>query len=127
MSFDVFLQGFRSGESTPGDSEAVHEVIDPLVVAQGEGWVRIGTTDGEADVYGMDDPASGLMVNHISGAAAWEVVFQVALSARLAVIPVGCSTCVPAAEMAADLPPELAEGATVVTSGADILGVVRST
>ena len=125
MSFDVFLQGFRSGESTPGDPQAVHAAIDPLVVAQGEGWVRIVTADGEADVYGMDDTAGGLMVNHISGVAVWEVVFQVAASARFAVLPVGCSTCVPAAAMVADLPPELADGANVVTSGADILAVVR--
>ena len=35
---------------------------------------RIEEADGEADVYGVDRPATGLMVNHASGTAVFELL-----------------------------------------------------
>jgi hypothetical protein len=75
-------------------------------------------------VYGIDEPASGLVINHASGRAVWDVVFELARAARMAVMPVGCRTSVTDPGLIDALPAgsPLAE---VVTSGADILATVE--
>ena len=59
MSFDIFFRRFDAGVLARSDSAAVLAVLEPLVDDHGDGWVHITTADGEADVYGMADPASG--------------------------------------------------------------------
>jgi hypothetical protein len=95
VSFDIFLQGFLNGGSGLGDGEAVRELLEPLVIQRDNGWARIATADGEADVFGLDDPVSGLMVNRVSGVAAFELLYDVARRAGFGVMPAGCPTCVP--------------------------------
>lgn len=51
--------------------------------------------DGGCDVTGLDEPASGLMFNHVIGDAIWSVMFDVARLTGYAVTPVGCPTCLP--------------------------------
>jgi hypothetical protein len=86
---------------------------------------RIGTADGEADVYGFDSLATDLMINHASGRAIWDVMFELARLGGYAVMPVGCGTCVTEATDPSDLPAEVPEPIVVVRSGQDLLKVVE--
>ena len=124
MSFDVFLQGFAGGESTPGKPDAVLQVLAPYFAeAPRAGYVRVQLADGEADVYGVG--RSHLMVNHASGEQIWDLVVAVAAAAGWVIMPVGCPVCVVADEQAADLPEELRADVTVVRTGTELLRVIE--
>ncbi len=126
VSFDVILQNFRDGEAAAGDGAEVSLILAPLIVDSDGNWARVSTEDGEAEVYGLDDPASGLMINHASGKAIWHVVFEVASRARFAVLPIGCPTCVPTAAMVHHLPRELADDALVIASGDELRRAIEA-
>ena len=125
MSFDVILQRFSAEPSAQDDD--VLQVLEGFIEFREEDWVRLRTVDGEADLYGVASPLSGLMVNHLSGRAVWEVVFDLARSFGFAVMPVGCPTCVTEEQQIGDLPPELAGDAIVVSSGAELQRIVEQT
>lgn len=78
MSFDIFLQSFRDGDGSSGDGEAVLELLEPVVVRRENVWALIATVDGGADVYGLDNAATGLMVNHVSGMAMYALLYDIA-------------------------------------------------
>ena len=82
--------------------------------------------DGEADVFGIGQPSSGLMFSHLSGVAPWSLVFEVAQAAGFAILPVGCPACVLSVEMLSELPEELASDAIVVSSGDDLLAAIEN-
>ncbi len=126
MSFDVFLQPFANGESTRSDHPSISALVTPLVVDTDQGWAHLVTSDGEADLYGYDDLASGCMINHAAGDAIWDVVVAIASVGRFAIMPVGCPTCVTDPSMLTHLPPELAAQAILITSGSDLLRVIQS-
>jgi hypothetical protein len=56
VSFDVFLQRFDGGDVGRADGATVLNVLEPLIDARSDGWARLRTSDGDADVYGIDDP-----------------------------------------------------------------------
>jgi hypothetical protein len=124
VAFDIFLQRFEGGDAADANAADLAAVLDPLVEARGPGWARIQTSDGAADVYGTDNLATGVMVNHASGRAVWDVLFELARAGRLAVMPVGCPTCVIEAEQRADLPPELQPEAVEISSGDELFRIV---
>ena len=126
MSFDIFLQGFRRGEPEPGDGDAAMDLIAPLISQRGDDWALVATDDGEAEVFGIDQPSTGLMFSHVTGIAAWSLLFDVARSAGFAVMPVGCSMCVVSADMLHELPAELAPDAIVISSGDDLLAAIEN-
>jgi hypothetical protein len=126
VSFDVVLQGFRSGVAADGDGDAALAVLAPLMSGQADSWTRIATSDGGADVHGLTDPASGLMFNHIDGRSAWDVVYDVAQAAGFAVMPVGCGTLLTDERMRDDLPGGIPKPIVVITSGADLLAAVEA-
>lgn len=126
MSFDVFLQSFRGGEAAEAPADVVRGLIDPFVVKADASFVRIQTSDGEADVHGYDDPSTGLMVNHASGNKVWDLLADLAHSAGLVVMPVGASVCVASEAMVDELPDELRHDVVVVQSGADLLAVITA-
>jgi hypothetical protein len=95
------------------------------MVNRADAWADIETDDGGAEVYGINDLRSGVSFKYLSGDAIWNVVYELASRAGLAVIPLGCPTCVCAPELVDDLPPELRRSTSVVSSGEQILGVVR--
>jgi hypothetical protein len=66
------------------------------------------------------------MINHATGRAVWDLMFDVAVAGGYAVMPIGCPTCVTAPEQLAHLPVELREDAVLVRSGADLLRVIES-
>lgn len=125
MSFDIFLQRFSSGDPAEADSELIIETLAGFVVGTvAVGDVEITTGDGGADVYGLGS-TDGIMVNHAAGARIWDAMVEVAGRARLAIIPVGCPTCVTDASLIDELPGELRQEARVVTTGEELLGVIR--
>lgn len=126
MSFDIFLQGFRAGDAADGDGAAALSVLEPLILERDGSWARIGTADGEADVYGLDSPETGLMFNHVTGRAAWDVIHAVASDAGFVVMPVGCPTLVVDDARRAELPDGLADEVVLVRSGADILDAIEA-
>ncbi|MBZ5736780.1 hypothetical protein [Nocardioides mangrovi] len=123
MSFDVHLQGFAAGEASGTGGDLARSTLAPYVVREDGAFLLVRHGDGEADVYLHDD---GMMANHLSGRDVWDVVVECARSAGWAIMPIGHPTCVTSADLVADLPEELADGAVVVATGADLLDVVTS-
>lgn len=126
VSFDIFLQAFEAGRDASGDANAVTRVLSPYFEQPPDnGFVRLVTSDGEADVYGIGEPSASLMFNHVSGKHAWDLMFEVARSAGLVIMPVGCPTLVCRPEQEQDLPEAFRDAVRLVTSGADILRAIR--
>jgi hypothetical protein len=119
MSFDIFLQSFKDGEATQGNPEAARLALEPyLAGALEEGYARIRTADGEADVYGVG--SDSLMFNHAGGESIWQVMVDVARAAEWVIMPVGFPVCVMREDMISELPAELQDAALVISSGADL-------
>lgn len=126
MSFDVFLQGFRKGDPADADGEKLAALLRPYIVETQQGFCELRFDDGDAALYGLEDLASGFMVNHVSGQQAWDVLVTVARGADLAIMPVGCPVAVPTEALIGDLPEELQKEAVIVTSGADLLREIEA-
>ena len=79
-----------------------------------------------ANILGLDS-ANGFMANHVEGERPWNLLVEAARAAEFAIMPVGCPVCVPSANIADHLPPELVaeEGVRVVNTGRDLLAVIR--
>ncbi|MEO5898523.1 MAG: hypothetical protein ABIR68_00165 [Ilumatobacteraceae bacterium] len=126
MSFDIFLQSFRDGEGGAGDGDAALALLEPFVVRRENGCAQIATADGGADVYGLDDAATGLMINHVSGRAIYSLLYDIARCARFVVMPVGCATCVSDEAMKEHLPSALANDVVVIASGDALQRIIES-
>lgn len=61
MSFDVFFQRFRDGDSADGGRERMNEVLAPHAVRAGE-MLEVTYGDGTADVHLGN---GGMMANHV--------------------------------------------------------------
>jgi hypothetical protein len=121
VSFDIFLQGFVGGDGAPGDRAAAIAIVAPLLAGPvSDGFGRIVTADGEADIYGLADNDQGLMINHASGRQIWQLIVDVARAAGYAVLPVGCPVCVVDDAMIGHLPDELRQDALLVLDGGDL-------
>lgn len=122
------LQPFLDGEAGRADGELLLSLIAPYVERREDhlGFAVLRFPDGEADLYGLSDPASGLMVNNVSGDAAWSFLVEAASRVDLAILPVGCPTMVCRSDLLAHLPDALRDDAVVVTSGAQVLDVIRA-
>ncbi|MES1170062.1 MAG: hypothetical protein ABUL47_05170 [Leifsonia sp.] len=114
MSFDIFLQDF-SAESADRSRE-----ILPLLAPLLDGG-EIITTDGSAYVYGIEDPPiTGLMFTHVVGDAAWDVIFEAALTANWIVLVDGKVLIVNDGQRGT-IPEDLAEAPTMlVRSGTEL-------
>ncbi|MCP3859792.1 MAG: hypothetical protein GY704_09085 [Phycisphaeraceae bacterium] len=125
MSFDVFVQRFVAGWSDTLDPAAVLAALEggECSVSGGttEGFSRIETTDGGADVYGISVGSQALMVNHIDGAQAWEAVWEVAHAIGAVVLSVGAPPIVTRDIHLEDLPPELRHECVVVADSAKFM------
>jgi hypothetical protein len=125
MSFDIFFQRLAGGDLSESAAGIAEAYLAPMVKERDASWARIRTVDGEADVYGMDRLATSVMINHASGRAVWDVMFELARIGGYAVMPVGCGTCITEAVDPSHLPAELPGPITVVRSGQDLLDVVE--
>ncbi len=126
MSFDIFFQRFRGKDISVGDGRRVEAFLAPIIVQRDTQWAVIRTADGEAYLYGMDTLGSNLMINHASGRAIWDVMFELACAGGFVVMPVGCGTCITEATEMSDLPDAVPEPITVIRSGQDLLDVVEN-
>lgn len=124
VAFDIFLQAFLDGGAAEADVEVILSVVDPYIRRRDESCVHLETSDGGADVYGLETSVQSLLINHASGRAIWDLIYELAQSAGLAVMPVGCPTCVTDKNAFNELPPELAASAIVVSSADDLRLVV---
>lgn len=126
MSFDTFLQDFSGHPLAAAEERAVRALIEPHIVRAGEGWVRVVTGDGGADVYGYGDgPVDGFMVNHTESREIWDLVHRVATAAGFVVMPVGCGTLLPPGLERQLLPEGVPEPVLDVSSGAAIVAVIE--
>ncbi|WP_422934220.1 hypothetical protein [Sinomonas sp. P47F7] len=126
MSFDVFFQGFRDGEAGTRGSDQMRQVLQPYIVREDgdQRFALIECGDGSADVYlgGRD----GMMANHISGEQPWDLLVQGARAADWVIIPVGCPICITHETQRRHLPDGLDEDVVLVSSGDDLLRLIRS-
>ena len=121
MSFDIFLQGFVDGEGAPGDRAVAIAMLTPFLAGPvSDGFGRIVTADGEADVYGLGESDQGLMINHASGRRIWQLIVDVAVAAGYVVLPVGCPVCVVDEVMIGHLPEELRPDVVLVRDGGEL-------
>ncbi len=121
MSLDVFL---NSIPGVPVNREGVLGVlaeagiVEPdQTAASGEGWA--------ADVY-ASNPESGMMLDHIVGAAGWDFAIRLAEVGPFAVMPVGVGTFVTRAELLDQLHPDMPTPRAVISTGSALLDAVRS-
>ena len=126
MSFDIFFQRFQGGEPVQVDRTAVLAILSPLIAERGDDWFTVSAEDGSADISGLSEAASGFMVNHASGRVIWDLMYEVAQSAGLTVMPVGCGTGVVGEGAIDDLPDGVPEPIVVVKSGAELLEMVEA-
>jgi hypothetical protein len=120
VSYDTFMGAFRDGDAADGDGAAVVTLLAPLITDRHVNWARITTTDGGSDVFGIDEPGSGLMFNHTTGRAIWAVMFDIARLGGFTVMPVGGPTCLPPGVAVEDLPEGLAGDVRTITAGDDL-------
>lgn len=125
MSYDVFFQGFKGGDAASGGGDVVRSMLAPYVT-QSEpehSFVRIEVEDGGADVYLSDDH---VMVNHVGGSAAWDLLVRAAAAASWTILLPDGPALLAAESQRSELPAELAATALVISGGAELLDVVAS-
>jgi hypothetical protein len=78
--------------------------------------------DDEGDVYGLKpgNAIEGLMFNH-AGPAIYELMYEVAAAGDMAIVPPHIGPFLVREEQRRHLPPDLADDAVVVDSGAELL------
>jgi hypothetical protein len=125
VSFDVFFRGFDQGEPVRGGGPRMRDVLATCIKREEprHTFLEIEVGDGTADVYLNDD---GMLANHITGRDPWDLLVKGAAAAGWVILPVGCPTCLTHEDQEHDLPDELREGAVIVRSGADLLGVIET-
>ena len=125
MSFDVFLQAFQSREAAAGNGAAALDVLEPHIADRDDGFAHLVTSDGGADLYGIDDPSSGLTINHASGDTIWQIVVDAAVAGGFFIIPVGCPTAAVGGVDSAHLPAELGADVVPVTTGTELAALIN--
>lgn len=123
VSFNVFFQGFITGESSERGGAEMRGVLAPHIVEESETFLRVRYGDGEADVYLSDD---GMMANHITGRNPWDLLVEGAAAANWVIMPLDLPTCLTAPGQAKNLPEGLDQEITVVETGSDVLGLIES-
>lgn len=123
MSFDVFVQRMVDGELAVADSQPLRELIEPHVTSTEPefDFARLQFDDGTADLYGIGEPGSGFMVNHVTSQHAWDLIATVAARGDMTLMAPDVPPMICTESARAHLPEGLGDDAVVVTAGADIL------
>jgi hypothetical protein len=124
VSYDVVFQRFRGGDAVPGGGDKVRAVLEPYVTrAEPErSFVRVEVGDNGADVYLGEDH---MMVNHADGVATWDLLVRAAADANWTILLPDGPPALTNADQQSELPAELAEVAVTVSSGADLLLLIK--
>jgi hypothetical protein len=125
VSFDVFLQRFYGGDAADGDGQAILNLLEPLMTERSSGFARVVTDDGGADIYGLDHPERGVMINHAEGRRIWDLIVELARAGGMVVMPVGCPACGIDPDASSHLPAG-APSFELIGSGADLLRVIET-
>ena len=125
MSFDIFLQRFQSELPGGTDPAAIMAVLEPFIRDRGDDWARLQTADGGADVHGLGGAGDSVMINHTSGGAVWNLIFELASAGAYVVMPAGCGTFVTNPEVVQDLPLGLPEPVVIIASGGELRRLVE--
>lgn len=121
----MFVQGFQDGGSAPLDVISVASLLDPLITTRGDGFVDVKTTDGSATVYGYGDPDAALMFSRPDGEGIWDVIFETAKASGGVIMAGDAGWFGADTSIVADLPEGMEDLFSVVTSGAELLHVIR--
>jgi hypothetical protein len=117
VSFDIFLQDFADEPSDRRDE--VMRILGPLLDSD---MSNLTTGDGSAAVYGFESSeVNGLMLNHVAGDEAWQVIFDTAVAADWVVMPVGGPVCIVSEDQRSSVPEDLEDGAIVLIRSGDEL------
>lgn len=97
-------------------------LIRPLLSSNA---MSIVLPDGEADIYGWepdgDGLVTGMMLNHIGGRVAWDLLVEIAKVGRFAIHPIGCAMCFVDEADLRHAPAEFSGPTRVISSGAELL------
>jgi hypothetical protein len=128
VSYDVHLLRFRAGEAVPIESPQVWELLEQAWDAPPDEfeYCRVRRGADEGDVYGLKPGKAleGLMFNH-AGPAIYELMYEVAAAGDMAIVPPDAGPFLVRDDQRAHLPPELADEAKVVGSGAELLQEIQ--
>ena len=125
MSVEICLQGFRDGDSHDADVSELRDALAPYIIETANGW-DLRTGNSRAEIYGLDDLASGFMVTHVAGAELYDVLVRVAALCDLVILMPGLPAALTRDEQQRHLPEEIRVDAKLVTSGADLVALIES-
>jgi hypothetical protein len=137
MSFDIYLQCFRSGECTYFKREIFEAIFLPhskyvAVYRKDPSFLRVDYPDGSgSDIYcGHDADINHLTFNHGGGEPLFESMYELAKRTRSVIYWPGDTPCAVVTEESTrnDLPDDFPDRhiAPVVRSGADIIKVIET-
>lgn len=125
LSLDIFIQAFRHGDAREVDAKMLREALAPYLFEIERGW-NLRSGNSEAEIYGVEDLASGFMVTRIDGAQIYDVLVRVAAACDLVIMPVGVFVAITRREQLEDLPDVLQGDAVLVVSGAELIALIES-
>lgn len=103
----------------------MRQVLQPFIVrgSPEQHFALVEYGDGSADIYLDGDD---MMANHISGEQPWQLLVEGARAANWVIMPVGCSICITDESQRTHLPDGLDGDVALVSTGDELLRVVRS-
>lgn len=125
VSFDVYFQRFSDDGNTSGGGETMRQCLQPFIVRENpaRNFARVEYGDGSVDVYLDDD---GMLANHIAGEKPWQLLYEGARAAGWVILPSGRPTCITDEMHRWHLPDGLDTEVAFVSSGEELLEVIRS-
>ena len=108
-----------------GGGDEMRRILEPFIVREEpeHNFALVEYESGSADVYLNDDD---MVANHISGEQPWQLLVDGARAADWVIMPVGCSTCITDESQRAHLPEGLDKDVALVSTGDELLRVIRS-
>ena len=104
----------------------MREVLQPFIVREEpeHHFALVEYGDGSADVYLDGDR---MLANHISGDQPWDLLVDGARAAAgWVILPVGCPACITDEGQRGHLPDSLDGNIALVTTGEELLQVIRA-
>ena len=132
MSFDIFLQCYRNGETVTFKRELVEELFGPSSGNFDPHFMRSNFSDLDGgDIYLEGEDNQGLMFNHCGGDRFFQAMWELADRTQSIIFwpdrPPGLAITTP--ETLKHLPPDLLDGfrpAKIVRSGKELSGYIEA-
>jgi hypothetical protein len=125
VSFDVYFQRFKDGDAAPGGGEIMRQSLQPFIVREDpeRNFALVEYGAGSIDAYLGDD---SMLANHIVGDRPWDLLVEGARAAGWVILPAGCPPCITDESQRVHLPEGLDQDVVTVSSGEELLQVIRS-